>query len=309
MKQSYYYSSSTMQQIIKALVSQGFAKQITGGVYSPDDGDYEFSLCRQHKTGGGSTHWTERSRDETLITLSQDNESGVYNEAKQVIETILASLADGGVVNFIEDHVRNRGGKEELPIHACIIQVAVSFALGSVMQRDPSAELHLNGNFKLIGRLPHGNLVINGNVDTIEGGTGQLLVINGDVKHLGCGPFWNVNPASGVSGKIVVNGSLVGYKTSIANPDLEIEILGDVTAEGAFLYRSCVFKSMLIHGNLWTETSICPGLYEGGVTVLGEAPHLEKYLKQEFHRSSGSTHGHGNIWLKGTRLLQNGRVL
>lgn len=292
---SYYYVSYKMKVVVEILIGAGVAREHTATKEPNDRGLYSFELRERNWS------WTEYSREPELVTLGHSS----YEKVKPVITAALDGMSPEEIVEFVEDHARNRGGLEELPIHSCVVEVALACAL----ERKIDDGIVVNGNFNLIGRLPHGRLTVNGNVETIEGSTGQLLTVNGNVRRLGCGPFWSPNPVLGEVGKIVINGNLDGYKTGIENPDLNIEVIGDVTTLGAFLYRSCVFKSLVIRGNLLTENSICPGFFAGEMTVLGNAPHLEKYIRGDFRKSSGYRSGRGNIRVGDRWLLRNGHII
>jgi hypothetical protein len=232
----------------------------------------------------------------------------------------------GSVVAFCEDHAANKNALE-CRSHMMVIQLAIAHATSLNHTENP---LRLKGNFSYVGRL-EGSLIIDGNVGVIEGNFSSSLTVNGDVESLGVEGLLEHRPMSdgGQDVRLVITGNLGGYKTHINNPNMTIEIGGNVTTKGAFLYRTNIFKRMVIQGDVLAEDSICPGFYAGELQINGKADHLSYYLNvrrpenQGGYRNSSAfdnariarnyreagepfAQPGGNIFIRGTQVLRNG---
>ena len=276
------YESATMKMIISVLVQKGLAVVSHGKSY----GDANIYYHSMHEAENVISSFVETTETAPVMRGIE------YEQAyKAIISQLGSDLKD--VVSFCEDHGANRNCLEHA-IHKMIVQVAIAYA--TYLNKELRGILRVKGSFGLVGRI-YSPLVIDGDVDTIEGNVAPYLRITGNVRNLGVGPFWAENPVTGESGLLVIKGDLKGYKTSINNPDLEIEIGGNVTTKSAFLYRTNIFRKMTIHGDVLTETAICPGFYQGTLVIKGEAPYLADYLRPGGSYQTNTSAGN-NAWMQ-----------
>lgn len=273
------YESETMKKIVAALVEKGLAV-ISHGSPSGQPNCYSHSMRESENCVSSLTETTE---------IAPLMKPARFETVYSTVTSLLGNKLEE-VVAFCEDHGTNRNAVE-WNIHKAIVQAAIAYAT----KLHKGNLLTIKGSFGLVGRI-YSPLVIDGNVDIVEGNVAPYLRITGNVKHLGVGPFWGENPVEGQGGFLQILGDLEGYKTSINNLELEIEIRGNVTVKGAFLYRTNIFRKMTICGDLLTEESICPGFYEGQLIVCGKAPHLERYLNTNYKKTSAMENARKNYF-------------
>lgn len=294
-KKTAYSVPFWMHILLENLVSAGMASRLTNGEKEKKDGEYMFRRVKENGTGGGD-YWWEHSKESSMIALDAPRSE----IQKFIIQKLGQELSGYDIIKSVEEYAQERGDQEELSTHSCIVQILVSEGVQRIMQAEPNTKITLTGNFGLIGFLPAGSrLEVCGDVGLIQGSLGSLLSITGNVRSLGCVPFWGKNTTGeGSTCKLEIHGILEGYKTSLENPELDVEIFGSVTTKGPFLYGSS-FKTMVIHGDVLSPSPF-PGLFDGAVTVLGEIVEREWLTPNRWHNTSAGTTGYGYVTEKKT---------
>jgi len=309
------YESAMMKQILAVLVEKGFATTLEGEPCS--DGSYFFS----YKDPIAHVHYHPSDPFSPAVLIYGAN----YLKVRKVVGELLGNNL-GSVVAFCEDHATNKNSLE-CRSHMMVVQIAIAHATSLNHSGNP---LRLKGNFSYVARL-EGSLIVDGNVGVIQGNFSSSLTVNGNVEKLGVEGLLENGPVSdgGRDVRLVITGNLGGYKTHINNPNMTIEIGGNVTTKGAFLYKTNIFKRMVIQGDVLTEDSICPGFYAGDLQINGKADHLNYYLnvrlpenqggyrnssafdnarEARHYREAGKPYAQpgGNIFIRSTQVLRNG---
>jgi len=288
---AYYFVPDWMKAIEQGLVQRYLARRLTGGEKTKTGFTFYYEV--------ENWHLTEVTREPEVTVIV-----GEFAKVYEAVSLILNENDGTKILRLVEDYANGRQGREETRIHQCIIQVMIARALALL---GPGYHASIRGDFGLVGRLkPGSKLEVHGNVDTIEGSTGELLIVHGNVRQLGCGPFWSPNAVGGEAGRIEIHGNVWGYKSKIDNPELEIEIHGDVLTQCAF-YCSGKLKKLTVHGKFHCGDGAFAGIFEGEVQLLGDAPGLRSYILHHWRDTSAGSYGKANIYHRGYRLIGDGQ--
>lgn len=304
-----YHRDEKMQELVDFLKAKSLVKRLTGGkaYHSAGQSCYKFKV-----TGRSSYDETEYSRDPEVDVLWSDDFSVLRSAVAEFVTVMLKHETCGDwhtVSSMIERHVRKNPG-DDLDLHEKLIAILISIGSELALEKDYSCPFIAVGNYAFVCDL-RGPTYITGNVDSIGGNLGPKLVIGGNVRSIDYGMFRGdcSKPITDES-YVMIQGNVNGYKTGIRNPNLTIEIMGSVLNPfGAFLYRGCMFKRMIVHGNLLSPQSVCPGFMSGTLEIRGQAPFLVDYLKRGHSNSTAASGGHGNIILQDKYVLKDGEVV
>jgi hypothetical protein len=254
--------SLTMKNIFAALVENHAAVVLTGKKEEGRNGKIYYTFHHERRI-----YWKQPFSRALFF-----NSDGYLNARKAVTEVLGNDLS--ATVAFCESYAAQRSETEWEDNEARTISLAIAHAVSLNHSGKP---LRLKGNFGYVGDL-EGPLIIDGSVDRIWGSVGPSLVINGNVGQLWGETYFelsNLRMNGDKEAKLVINGDFLGYKTSVRNPNLTIEIVGDVLTRHCFLYEVCIFKQMVIHGDLLTREVICPGFFVGDLKIEGRGCHLK----------------------------------
>lgn len=298
-----YYVPEWMKNLLEGCVNTGLARRLTNAEPPPSWSRLKEGEVWHFPVQKGNVHWDEWSKEKEVIIWDA--------EFEKIRDFAYPRLGNDGaeLLRLAEEYLRERDDREALGTHKCLVQLIIARGVELSMVSRPNETVHLNGNFDLIGRFPVGSKVeVHGNVGTIEGSIGSFLKVVGNVKHLGCGPFWAESPMKGdESCKLEIHGDLEGYKSSIENKQLEIEIFGSVTTKGQFL-RGSNFRKLTIHGDVSANTPFA-GLFTGTIVVLGRITDMDWATRDRWLNTSAGRYGHGDIFLKDRQLVANGKLI
>jgi hypothetical protein len=285
--------SLMMKNIFAALVENHAAVVLTGEKVEGRNGESHYTFYHERCI------YSRRPFSRALFF----NSGGYLNARKTVAQVFGNDLT--ATVAFCEGYAAQRSETEWEDNEARTISLAIAHAVSLNHSGKP---LRLKGNFSYVGDL-EGSLIIDGNVDRIWGSVGPSLVINGNVGQLWGETYFessDLKIGNGEEAKLVINGDFLGYKTSIRNSNLTIEIAGDVLTKHSFLYEPCIFKRMVIHGDLLTREVVCPGFFVGDLKIEGRAHYLLLYLDKDAPNLHIQGHRGGNIFLGDMQVLRDG---
>lgn len=304
-----YFRGEKMQGLVDFLKARGLVKRLTNGkpCHWADSSRYEFKV-----TGRGEYEQTEYARDPEVDVLMSYDLNVVRPAVMEYARALIKQETCGSwhnISSILRDHVQKNPG-HDLDLHEKLVAILLSVGSELAEEDEYICPFIADGNYARIGDL-RGPVYVTGNVRDIGGRLGPKLVIGGDVESISYGMFrGDCSEPITEESYVLIHGNVKGYKTGIRNPNLTIEIRGSVlNPTGAFIYQGSDFKRMIVHGDLLSPQSVCPGLMSGTLEIHGHAPFLVDYLKKGHKNTSAASYGHGNVILQGKYVLKDGKVV
>ena len=304
-----YFRDEKMQELVDFLKAKGLVKRLVDGepCHGADHSRYEFKVV-----GRGCGNETEYARDpEVDVLLSHD-----FNVLRVAVSEYASAMISNSfskswhaVSYMIENHIRKNSG-DDTDLHEKLVSILFSIGSELATKYEYICPFIAKGDYSNVSDL-RGPTYITGSVREIGGRLGPKLIIGGNVESIGYGFFrGDFSKPLNEESYVMIHGNVNGYKTGISNPNMTIEIKGSVlNPNGAFLYQGCNFKRMIVHGDLLSPQSVCPGFMSGTLEIHGHAPFLVDYLKKGHSNTSAASGGHGNIILQGKYVLKDGEVV